>query len=99
MRLRFVLGVTGALLAAGVVGCASEPRADAGADAPTTAQAGVPGAINDSCPITTDSVDPAKNASWRGVTIGFCCNSCVREFRESDEKGKDEILAKARSRK
>ncbi len=55
--------------------------------------------LNDLCPITTDAVDPTKVATWRGVTIGFCCDSCLREFREVDDKGKDEILAKVRSGK
>ena len=102
MRLGCLVCTLCVVLAAAGGGCASTPASAppiAGSRPSDEARAAAAGAINDSCPITTDSIDPAKTASWRGVTIGFCCDSCVREFREADEKTRDEILAKARAGK
>lgn len=51
-------------------------------------------AMNDICPVTGDTVDPKFTAKHEGRTIAFCCEHCLREFNDADEKGKAEIAAK-----
>lgn len=71
--------------------CASStPAAPAKASAPATAS------INDLCPITGDTSDPRFSAAYKGRTIAFCCENCLREFRETDEAGRAAIAAKVR---
>lgn len=50
--------------------------------------------LNDVCPITGDVIEPKLVATHRGSKIAFCCEHCLREFREMDDAGKDAILAK-----
>jgi YHS domain-containing protein len=41
-------------------------------------------------------VDPKFTATYQGRTIAFCCEHCLREFKDADENGKAEIAAKAK---
>jgi YHS domain-containing protein len=54
------------------------------------------GKMNDICPVTGDTADPKFTAAYQGRTIAFCCEHCLREFRDADEKGKAEIAAKVK---
>ena len=63
--------------------------------AAATSQAASAARVNDVCPITGDTSDPKFVAVYGGRTIAFCCEHCLREFRESDEAGKAAIAAKA----
>lgn len=51
--------------------------------------------INDVCPITGDTVQPQFVAAYKGRKVAFCCEHCLREFRDADGAGKDAIAGKA----
>ncbi len=51
---------------------------------PATTQAA---AVNQQCPVSGDPVDPkAPTVEYKGKTIGFCCESCIPEFKADPEK-------------
>lgn len=42
--------------------------------------------INDRCPVTPEEpAEPHLTLDFEGRTIGFCCRSCIRQFRENPE--------------
>jgi len=56
---------------------------NAAANAPTTA----PTISNKVCPVTKEAVDPKiETVQYKGLTIGFCCEDCVKEFKANPEK-------------
>ncbi len=43
--------------------------------------------INTMCPVMTDEeVDPEKTITFRGKTVGFCCDICIEKFKGNPEK-------------
>jgi YHS domain-containing protein len=51
-----------------------------------------PAASNKKCPISGDDVSPtAKTATYKGKTIGFCCDDCVALFNKNPDKYADKI--------
>lgn len=52
--------------------------------APRSAQAQE---INKMCPVMTEEeVDPAMTITFRGKTVGFCCDTCMAKFKANPDK-------------
>jgi YHS domain-containing protein len=67
---------------AGVRSAAADPTTMP-ATMPTTA----PMVANKFCPVTRDAVDPkVPTVQYKGLTIGFCCEDCVKDFKADPEK-------------
>lgn len=81
-------------------GCASKGACCDAAPAAAKSDANVT-VINTLCPIGNDDFEtkqrPAELArTWKGTSIGFCCESCVKTFdKMSDEKKADTAAAAA----
>jgi len=57
------------------------------ADDPTTAPTTQPMIYNKICPVTREAVDPkVPTVQYKGLTIGFCCEDCVKDFKADPEK-------------
>jgi uncharacterized membrane protein/YHS domain-containing protein len=42
---------------------------------------------NTICPVMTDeAVDPAMSITFRGKTVGFCCDLCIEKFKANPDK-------------
>jgi YHS domain-containing protein len=67
-----------ALLIAGAATASAEPTT-----MPTTA----PMVVNKLCPVTHEAVDPKiPTVQYKGLTIGFCCEDCIKDFNANPEK-------------
>ncbi len=54
---------------------------------PTTAPTSQPAIANKTCPITHDAINPkGKTVEYKGKTIGFCCEDCIKDFNADPEK-------------
>ena len=52
---------------------------------PTTQAAGK--IVNKKCPVGGEDVDPkGKTVVYKGKTIGFCCDDCIKDFEKDPEK-------------
>ena len=70
--------VVGLSVFAGVRSLAADP-----ATAPATQQT----VVNKFCPVTREAVDPkVPTVEYKGMTIGFCCEDCVKDFKADPEK-------------
>ncbi len=49
--------------------------------------------INTTCPIMHQPVDPHFTVRYRGRTIGFCCEKCVRIWSGLSDAERDQKLA------
>ncbi len=60
------------------------------AAAPTTKPAGDVAAgptVNKNCPMETDKpVDKTVFIVYKGQKIGFCCEDCIKDFKENPDK-------------
>ncbi|HEX8525156.1 MAG TPA: YHS domain-containing protein [Tepidisphaeraceae bacterium] len=65
---------------------AEDTKADA--KAPATQPASTkPAIVNKKCPIGGEDIDPkGKTVTYKGKTIGFCCDDCVKDFEKDPEK-------------
>jgi YHS domain-containing protein len=73
--------VTGAIA---LNAAAEKPPAEKPATQPATTQ---PAPVNKLCPITREDVDPkGKTVTYKGKTIGFCCEECIEKFNKNPEK-------------
>lgn len=84
-----MLGVVGLALVCSLGGCKSEQKTEASKQAPAAMS------INKTCPIGGHKADGTTTVTYKGKTIGFCCEDCVTEFGKMTEAQKDEVLAKA----
>jgi hypothetical protein len=78
-------------------GCASSSRSAAAPDGPVAT-------INSVCPIGADpfdnaSVPPSLVRVHHGQRIGFCCDSCPKQFDKMTDTQRDHILALAKANK
>ena len=39
-----------------------------------------PKPINTTCPLTDEKIDPTVTTQYKGKTIGFCCEDCIKKF-------------------
>ena len=54
---------------------------------PTTTPTTQPMAVNKFCPVTQEAVDPkVPTMQYKGLTIGFCCEDCINDFKADPEK-------------
>jgi hypothetical protein len=103
-----LVGGLSGLALAGLSACGEEEAAPSNAAAPnnsTNTPAGVPAgntsnvqtvAINETCPVGGEPIDPAVTVEYENATIAFCCNDCKGEWDSADEEGKARLAAKAR---
>ncbi len=78
-------------------GCASSSKSAAAPDGPVAT-------INSVCPIGADpfdssSVPPSLVRVHDGQRIGFCCESCPKQFDKMTDAQRDHILALAKANK
>ena len=82
-----------AALAAGLLlslpGCDSDDNGDMD----TTTSAPSMGAINETCPMMGEAVDPGSTTDYKGQKIGFCCDGCVGPWNKLSDAEKDAKLA------
>jgi YHS domain-containing protein len=84
LLLLFVLAAAAYGVIAVKVTTAEETKA---APAPATQAATKPAIVNKKCPISGDDVDPkGKTVTYKGKTVGFCCDDCVEKFNKDPEK-------------
>jgi YHS domain-containing protein len=84
--------VTACVLALGVV--AVNVRAeDKAADKSTTDKPAAkeptskPAIVNKKCPVSGEDVDPkGKTVTYKGKTVGFCCDDCIEKFEKDPDK-------------
>ena len=76
--------ITGAM----ALNAAAEKPAAGAAAAPSTQPASTqPAPVNKKCPISGEDVDPkGKTVTYKGKTVGFCCDDCVEKFNKDPEK-------------
>ena len=73
---------------------AGAPAAAAPAAAPAGAVAAA--AVNAKCPIMGHAIEAdGGTATFKGHTIGFCCEGCAPKFEKLDDAGKIAALSKA----
>jgi len=71
---------------------AADPAPAAPTTAPTTAPSTQPTdpaagpAINKICPVDDKPVDRDVFVIYKGQKIGFCCEDCVKDFKEDPER-------------
>ena len=55
---------------------------------PTTAPTTAPmAAVNKTCPVSHEAVDPKiPTVTYKGMVIGFCCPDCVKAFNADPDK-------------
>ena len=86
MKSVLVTGCVACSLTAGIV-TAGEAKAAA---PPTTKPSGDAAAgptVNKNCPVERDkAVDKTIFIIYKGQKIGFCCEDCVKDFKEEPEK-------------
>jgi YHS domain-containing protein len=71
--------IVGVSVLVGVRFAAAEPTT-----MPTTAPMA---AVNKFCPVTKEAVDPkVPTVQYKGMTIGFCCEDCIKAFNADPEK-------------
>lgn len=57
-----------------------------GADSPKKEIAKKAKPVNAVCPVTDDKADPAITTTYKGKTIAFCCEDCVKDFNKAPTK-------------
>ncbi len=87
-----------------VAACASKTRSDASDSAAQKTTGGKVAVINTMCPIGADDYEskerPADLArTYNGKSIGFCCESCVKQFDKMSDEKKAAVLTAAAANK
>ena len=49
--------------------------------------------INAKCPVEHEDIDPAVTTTYKGKTVAFCCESCIKDFKKDPEKYMKQIAA------
>ena len=49
--------------------------------------------INAKCPLMDEAIDPKVTTAYKGKTVGFCCESCIDDFKKDPEKYMKQIAA------
>jgi len=46
-----------------------------------------PAIVNKKCPVSGEDVDPkGKTVTYKGKTVGFCCDDCIEKFEKDPDK-------------
>jgi hypothetical protein len=56
-------------------------------------------AVNKTCPVGGEAVNPAVHESYKGKTVGFCCTKCESKWDNMTDAQKDEAFKKAMAAK
>lgn len=87
---KLLLCVAFALLSASVAAAEDAPAKPPVPATPTPAtQAGDPAkgpAVNKICPVDDKPIDRDVFVIYKGQKIGFCCEDCVKDFKEDPER-------------
>lgn len=84
--------VLGVGLGVGLLSAAPAASAKAGAqgnknDAPAKKDEKEKKPVNKMCPIEPEhEVDPTVTVTYKGKVVGFCCEDCVKTFKNNPEK-------------
>ncbi|MDX2131470.1 MAG: hypothetical protein SFY69_05420 [Planctomycetota bacterium] len=55
------------------------------------------GMVNSKCPMVPDHpIKPGVTTTYKGNTVGFCCNGCIPEWNSLSDAQRDALLAKAK---
>ncbi len=74
-------------LTVSVVAEPSDQATPAPATQPATQPTTQPQAINTKGPVSGDDVDPdTQTITYKGQTIGFCCDDCIKKFKKDPDK-------------
>jgi YHS domain-containing protein len=66
---------------------ADAPATQPVADAATTQPAADAAPVNKFCPVESDDpIDPAVTYVYKGQTIAFCCEDCIKDFKKNPDK-------------
>ena len=100
MPRRHALILALALGALATVGCTSDDHAATDHDDTDTMAAGMESAqvttINNVCPVGAEPLpDSPPTRTYKGHTIGFCCDACPETFMAWDESARDRWLVAA----
>jgi len=60
------------------------------------ASAGPVDAVNSTCPISGEAVNPKTTVEYKDATVAFCCAGCDAMFMKWDEARRDAFVASAR---
>ena len=81
--------VTAAALGLGsvvMVKAAEEAKPEAKQEAPTTQPTTKAAIANKKCLVGGEDVDPkVKTVVYKGKTIGFCCDDCIKKFESNPD--------------
>jgi YHS domain-containing protein len=48
--------------------------------------------VNKKCPVSGDDVNvKGKTATYKGKTVGFCCDDCIELFNKNPDKYAEKI--------
>ena len=89
---RWILSAVACCALAGAVVVAAEQGEKKAPPPPTTRPSTQPSQakakpINKFCAVNRDEeVDPAITTTYKGKTIGFCCEDCLPKFKKDPEK-------------
>lgn len=84
-NLTAALTVTASLLLTGCGSVADRAQVEAPAAA----------AINTTCPVMGEEIDPEVTTSYNGATVAFCCKGCVSDWNEMSEDERNAFVTKA----
>lgn len=87
--LRGVLATTVIAAAVMFAGCESTDEA---ASQPDDSSMGM---INSTCPISGHDVNPDSTVSYKGATVGLCCDDCLGAWNKKSNADKSEYIASA----
>ena len=85
-RSAILSAVAAVLVCGGVLAHAADKPKGGPTTKPSTTQPSKP--VNKFCAVEGKGhdADPKITTSYKGKTIGFCCNDCVDEFKKDPEK-------------
>ena len=49
--------------------------------------------VNAKCPVEHEDIDADVTTAYKGKTVAFCCESCIKEFKKDPEKYMKQIAA------
>lgn len=56
--------------------------------------------VNTTCPLTGEKIDPVVTTQYKGKTVAFCCEDCIKDFKKDPDKYMKKIEAEqAKARK
>jgi YHS domain-containing protein len=72
---------------------AAAPAAADKSDKPAKKEDAKAKPINAKCPVEHEDIDPEITTTYKGKTVAFCCESCIKDFKKDPEKYMKQIAA------